>query len=171
MRKYLRAGQQGFSLSELIVVISIIAILSAIALPMLMVWYRNASLQVAGRDLYSTLKLTQANAARRDQNCAITFIGGGYAAYVDLNGDFKQDAGEPLLAEHRWSSYNSVSVAAADISFPDNSANLPTLAFRPNTLPVSASGLPNGSVTLKSTTGRVLTVSSNISGNITIKRK
>lgn len=171
MRRDCGKGQGGFTLAELMTVISIMSILMAIGMPLLMTWYRNTSVHVASRDLYSTLKLVQANAARRNLNCAISFNGAnGYVAYVDANQNFKRDADEAELASYRWSSYPSVSVTAADITYPLNMDEEPTLAFRPNALPVTATGLPNGSVTVKSSTGRAFTVSSSISGNIGIKR-
>ena len=163
--------QQGFTLAEVITVISIMSILMTIAMPMMITWYRNASLQAASRDLYSSIKLTQANAARRNQICAISFDDGdGYVAYVDTNRNFKQDAGEPELASQRWRSYISVSIGAGGVDFPVNADNKPTLAFRPNSLPASNLGLPNGSVILQSATGRSLQVRSSISGNVTISR-
>lgn len=169
--KYRFSRQRGFSLAELMVIISIMGVLMSIALPLLMAWYRNASLQSAGRDLYSSLKLAQANAARRNQNCAVTFGGGGYTVYVDANRNFTQDPGEIVLGGHRWSAYSSVSVAGAEITFPGNTANLPTVAFLPSSLPAVPGGaLPNGGVTLRSTTGRSMAVTSNISGNIRIRR-
>lgn len=171
VRKHRFSRQRGFSLAELMVIISIMGVLMSIALPLLIAWYRNASLQSAGRDLYSSLKLAQANAARRNQNCAVTFGGGGYTVYVDANRNFTQDAGEIVLGGHRWNTYSSVSVALADITFASNPPALPTVAFSPSSLPVAPGGArPNGGVTLRSTTGRSMVVTSSISGNIRIRR-
>lgn len=172
MTKKCHASQSGFSLAEVMTVVSIIVILSVIAMPRMMTWYLNASLQTASRDLYSTLKLAQANAARRNRNCVVAFNqNDGYTAYVDINKNFKHDPGEPVLLSRAWSVYSSVRIPGGGITYPKNRENLPAIGFRPSALPVAYDGkVPNGSVTLISTTGRSFTVSSNITGNITIKK-
>ena len=170
IRHKILESRQGFTLAELIVVVALIAILLSIATPGFMLWYRNTSLQVTARDLYTALKLTQANAARRNQNCAITFSGGGYVAYVDADKDFQFDAGEIQLAQFPLVGEELGAVSMGSITYADNSAGEPTIAFRPNALPVvNGTGLANGSVTFSLASGRQLVVGSSISGNITVK--
>ena len=170
IRHKILESRQGFTLAELIVVVARIAILFSIATPGFMLWYRNTSLQVTARDFYTALKLTQANAARRNQNCAVTFSNGGYVAYVDANKNFQLDAGEIQLAQFPLVGEKLGAVSIDSVTYANNAAGEPTIAFRPNALPVvHGTGLANGSVTFSLASGHQLIVGSSISGNVTIK--
>lgn len=65
-------SQQGFTLMELIIVIILIAILSAIAAPSLIVWVKQARVREAQTILRGALAETQQEAIRKSKNCAIT---------------------------------------------------------------------------------------------------
>ena len=170
IRHKILESRQGFTLAELIVVVALIAILLSIATPGFMLWYRNTSLQVTARDFYTALKLTQANAARTNQNCAVTFSNGGYVAYVDANKNFQLDAGEIQLAQFPLVGEKLGAVSIGSVTYANNAAGEPTIAFRPNALPVvQGTGLANGNVTFSLASGHQLIVGSSISGNVTIK--
>jgi len=64
-------NKKGFSLFELMIVIGIIAILSAITVPNLISWYRNQGLRNAVVELQSNLHLAKMTAIRQNQNCSL----------------------------------------------------------------------------------------------------
>jgi len=64
-------NKKGFSLFELMIVIAIIAILSAVTVPNLISWYRNQGLRNAVVELQSNLQLTKMVAVKQNQNCSV----------------------------------------------------------------------------------------------------
>ncbi|RPI76928.1 MAG: prepilin-type N-terminal cleavage/methylation domain-containing protein [Desulfobacteraceae bacterium] len=69
-REYFCAG---FSLVELMVVIAVISILMAIAVPAFFAWKPNYQLQRAARDLYSNMQKVKIEAIKRNTNVVIVF--------------------------------------------------------------------------------------------------
>ena len=73
-------NKKGFSLIELMIVIAIIAILSAITVPNLISWYRNQGLKNAVVELQSNLHLAKMTAIRQNRNCSVN-INTGSGSY------------------------------------------------------------------------------------------
>ncbi len=162
----------GFSLVEVLTVVAIIGIMSAIAVPPMFSWLSNKGLQSAGRDLYSNMRKAQSTAVKNNRNCAVSFDGAsGYMVYVDENKDFSHDAAtEQIIAETLWSQYRNVQFASVNFADNDETPAKKTIAFQPNLIPADNSGgVANGTVTLKNSMPRQLAVIVSVSGNISLK--
>lgn len=63
----------GFSLLELMIVIGIIAILSAIVTPNVIRWFQNQGLRSAVSELQGNLQLAKLTAVRQNESCTVNF--------------------------------------------------------------------------------------------------
>lgn len=174
---------EGFSLSEVLTVVAIIGIISAIAIPSMFSWLSNKGLQSAARDLYSNMKKAQSLAVKQNRNCAVTFNGAaGYTVYIDAatpwnasaatNKNYVYDAGagERIISQVLWSDYRNVEIDTANPpSFANNTGGNPTIAFQPDLIPADPGGAGNGTVKLKNSNGRTATLTVSISGNVSLK--
>jgi type IV fimbrial biogenesis protein FimT len=102
--------QAGFTLMELIIVVAIIAISAAIAIPGIMNWLPNYRLSGAARELFSNMQKAKSEAVKRNTSVGIAFTtvvfpatGGGYTVFIDdgegggTPANAVQDGGERLL--------------------------------------------------------------------------
>ncbi|MFT5728338.1 MAG: prepilin-type N-terminal cleavage/methylation domain-containing protein [Desulforhopalus sp.] len=161
----------GFSLVEVLTVVAIIGIMSAIAMPPMFSWLSNKGLQSAGRDLYSNMRKAQSTAVKNNRNCAVSFDASGYMVYVDEDKSFSHDASEEqIIAQVLWSQYRNVQVDGVGWVNFDNTSGKPTIAIQPNLIPAdNGGGIANGTVKLKNSNSRNLEVVVSISGNISLK--
>ena len=65
--------QDGFTIVELIIVIAVIGIIAAIAVPNFLSWLPDARLKSAARDLYSNLQQAKIGAIKSNKKWAIVF--------------------------------------------------------------------------------------------------
>lgn len=170
--------QDGFSLIELLVAISIVAIVMAITVPNVLSWLPNYRLKAAASDLMSNIQKAKIMAVRNRSNCAIRFdeSGGaisGYTIFIDQDANFEYNPDavnrpfETIITTVSLSDYDSVSISSNTFDKEDDT-NLYLFAFRPNGLPITDSGLANGTVTFTNTNGKNASVIVNISGNVRI---
>ena len=156
-------NQSGFSLMELMTVIGILAILSAIAVPGLIRWRSNAQLGRAAQDMYSTFQRAKIEAARRNATVAITRVDMIFTVYVDSNGDFNP-AGEDIIGTLDLSEYPGVSLDSVSFANPADG-----IAFVPNGFPVKNLNLmASGDVVLKNQANRKNRISITKAGNVSI---
>jgi len=99
----------GFTLLETMIVLGIVAILVAVAIPNVFSWLSNYRLKAAASDLYSNMQKAKSEALKRNCDIGITFStvtfpaqGGGYTVFIDDGagtnaGNAIQDAGEDTL--------------------------------------------------------------------------
>ena len=75
----------GFTLTELMVVIAILALLAAFGIPNFMAWLPKHKLNSAADELVSTLQLSKLRAIREHTNVAVTFdfVNNTYLAFLD----------------------------------------------------------------------------------------
>ena len=106
--KKCRKNDTGFTLIELVVVITIIAIASAIAIPNVLNWLPDIRLNSAARDLYAIMMKAKVEAAKRNSTCTLVFnqvIGvtpNAYVLFDDNNGGISNseyDAGETIITQ------------------------------------------------------------------------
>lgn len=97
--------RRGFTLLELIIVITVFGIIAAISIPALNSTTRRSELRAAAREMYGHFQRAKSEAIKRNQPVAIVFDTSGvdyYQVFVDSSTDPPNatlDAGEDLLAE------------------------------------------------------------------------
>jgi type IV fimbrial biogenesis protein FimT len=163
----------GFSLMEVMTVLGILAILSAIAIPGYLGWRDNARLASAAQDVYSIFQKAKIEAARRNATVAITFAANIATVYVDSNGNFAQDGGENVINSIDLSDYPGINLDASEgggdgITFanPDD-----TIAFAPNGFPLDNTGsLTSGTVFLINRKNAKASIRISPAGNVGINR-
>ena len=165
----------GFTLIELLIVVIILSILTAIAIPTFSVWLPNYRLKSAARDMYSHFQTTKMRAIKENRNCTVTFnqpVAGvtyDYVCYVDADTDLEYDAGETVFAKRNFNAYKSVSFDASKgggdgLTFTNNGEGRPSVSFRPNGLTIGG-----GTVFLVNTRNRTNDVIVSLVGNIRIQ--
>ena len=84
MKNYQRIGrgEPGFTLMEIIVVVAIIGILTATAIPGFMVWLPNYKLKSAVQDLFSNMQTAKMEAIRANGNYTMSFSTAGNGSYI-----------------------------------------------------------------------------------------
>ena len=148
----------GFTLVEALLVVAILGIVGAIAVPSMLSWLSSQGIQAAGRELYGNLRKAQSTAIKENRNCAIRFDGDGYT--VDFN------PANPFSVE--WSQYRNVELDSL-VNFPAGIEE--AIFFQPNSLPVDAANAfltTRREIHLTNSTGRKLIITVNISGNISL---
>ncbi len=151
-------NQSGFSIMELMIVIGIIAIVSAITLPNFISYRDNYKLGSASRDIMSVLQNAKIRAVRDNANVEVIFNTGAgtYMAFVDnvvINGVL--DAGETTTANDQM----PAGVTLTGTTFAGDQAGF------------AGNGLPSnfGSVTLTNQGGRTSQIFLSMAGNVRIQ--
>lgn len=68
--------ERGFTLVEMMMIIAIIGILTAVSVPNFLVWLPGWRARSAARDLYSNMHLARMSAIKNRQDCTVTFASG-----------------------------------------------------------------------------------------------
>jgi len=95
-RKIRCRRQAGFTMAELMIVIVIIAILSAIAVPSIINWLPNYRLKSAARDLFSNMQKARMQAVKENGDIVMMFDAGTNPGfyYFDTDNNNAYTAGE-----------------------------------------------------------------------------
>jgi prepilin-type N-terminal cleavage/methylation domain-containing protein len=149
----------GFSLIELMVVVSIFVIIAAITTPPLLRWRTNAKLRGAASNLTGDLELAKMRAIRENSYVAVLFSSDGYTIFVDNGadaGDWIEDEDEACLREKTLP-------AGVRLKMPTGFSNDRTR--------FAGRGIPEntGTVTLISLSGQEKEISVNRLGKITLE--
>jgi type IV fimbrial biogenesis protein FimT len=148
----MKAKSRGLTLVELLVVMVVIGILSALVGPSFVGLLARRAVQAAASDIASDLRVARSEATKRSTSVTVcrstdhaTCAGAGswhtgWVVFVDRDGDGLMDAGDDILRVHQeLSSIRSMGNAA-----PDLATTRATLTFRPNGLVLGVSGTSDG---------------------------
>lgn len=170
-------NKEGFTLVELMIVVALMGVIAAIAIPVFFSWLPNIRHRAASRDLFLDMQLAKMEAIKRNVNVVVTFtpavggcpglpnavpaVGGGYLVFIDDGagggtvGDTIRNGGEVTLTQKTMPR----DVALCVETFGG------TLGFLPTGLLV---GNNANSATLNNNRGRVATVAVTIAGGIRV---
>jgi type IV fimbrial biogenesis protein FimT len=156
----------GFSLAEVLTVIGLIAIISAIAIPNYIAMLPDYRLKDAARTLFSSMQKAKLEAVKRNTNVAISFsvASGSYEVFVDdgagggTSGDATKNGAETTLIQRTLPAGCSI-VSASFIGAPRT-------GFTSQALPL---GNRIGTVQLRNNKTRHYTIAISNSGHIKLR--
>ena len=104
----------GFTLTELMTVLAVAAILVSVAVPNVTTFIQNNRLTAAANDLLRSFQLARTEAIRRQQNVVVCASANptaanpscsygafnGWIVFQDTNSNWQLDAGEPIVERH-----------------------------------------------------------------------
>jgi len=170
--------ESGFTMIELFIVIALMSIMAAFAVPNYMSWIPNYKLKTAIQEVFSNFQKAKLTAIKMNVNCTVTFgqaIGDDtydYVVYVDADNDLEYDAGEEIIAKVNWEEKYDKVVESERITFAENDNGLKSIAFRPNGMTRNNTGELDERKTfsLKNTNNRQTEVIVGSAGNIRINK-
>jgi type IV fimbrial biogenesis protein FimT len=125
------SGIRGFSLVEVIIVMAIIGIVSAIAIPSISTWSSNSRLKSASNELASTLQLARLTAIGNAANCVLSYNSGtkNYSVFIDNGagggtaGNGVRDGAEPIIKTINMTDkdHNGLPLPGSDLTIAFNS--------------------------------------------------
>lgn len=125
-------SRKGFTLMELMVVIAIMSILTAISVPSIGPWLASHRLSSSARDIYSMMQLARLRAVKENSNVFFSFNSSGYSAFVD-NGsgggtanDSIQNGAEPTVYSRSFGDEGITYVGASVPALWFNSRGFPS---------------------------------------------
>ncbi|MFQ5456982.1 MAG: GspH/FimT family pseudopilin [Myxococcota bacterium] len=174
-----RKQTRGFSIVELVVTLSIVAIFVAFATPSLIGWSRTEKVKSGARDISLGLQRAKSFAVKRGNNVIMAFnspANGSYQIVNDLNNNCVVNGGEAVL--YSASLGQGVEMPAGTITFSSNNAafetrGLPLGDAAGACLPFGTGGASGGgSVTVEMPNHNVkYVVTMALAGGITVQRQ
>lgn len=159
--------QCGFSIVEIMIVVTIISIIAGLGTTMLMKYLPGMQLRSATRDIYSTLTQAKSESIRRGENVAVLFDSpnSSYTMFLDSDANNTFDAGEAVLITEQVLPSRVIfdpAVGGGDgVSFTNETAG-----FRPRGLPVGMGTVGLCATDSQGNTIRQRTITVSIAGRI-----
>jgi type IV fimbrial biogenesis protein FimT len=131
----MKRAQAGFTLLELMVVVAIVGILMAVAIPAMGNFIRNGRITAAANDVMAALHFTRSEAIKRrdpvtlctsanamlasnqanpNATCAASDLLTGWIVFVDLNQNGQREAGDTILLNHAPMNDQITAASSAD---------------------------------------------------------
>lgn len=153
----------GFTMIELLIILCLMGIIAAIAMPNFMNWRHNYRLKAAAQDVYSHFQLAKLTAVRRNTFCTVVFNkdGGTYTVFMDTDRNMAVSEEEEILVTVDLQKEYEGSVKMENVTFSGDA-----VAFRPTGLTRGGGGgFGAGTVALANTiNGRIDVVISSVGG-------
>lgn len=168
MKKLRFKNEDGLSLVELMIVVAIIAILTAIMIPGVLAYLPSYRLKAAAQDLVGNFQLAKVSAIKSNTLCTVVFnqaVDGETYDYVIFreedpanNNWMEYDDGDEIIRKVKLSDYQDVSLDTSEsgdgLTFSNNDDGKPAVAFRPDGLTrTNNGGFGAGTVHLVNTKG------------------
>ena len=126
-------NRKGFTLTEIVVTLSILGIMTAISVPSYFSWLPRHKLQTSARQIYDDLNLAKIRAVKDNTVARITFNAGNetYTVFLDTNVNGLPDDGPATILRNNATLEKGVDITAANNCGFNNRGMLPASIASP----------------------------------------